>query len=95
MTTVATFVPSESVRRVEAGPLRSSQPASGPRLVSLAMGEPAFDTPPAVRLSAHAAIECGYTHAYAARDLELRDAITAQLNRIGFCGLPSLPIATP
>ncbi len=87
MTVLATFAPSESVRRVETGSLRSAQPASGAGLVSLAMGEPGFDTPPAIRLAAHAAIECGYTHyAHPSGDPELREAIAAQLTGIGPTG---------
>lgn len=51
------------------------------------MGEPAFDTPPAIRLAAHAAIECGYTHyAHPSGDPELRDAIAAHLTGIGPTG---------
>ncbi|MEP7178537.1 MAG: aminotransferase class I/II-fold pyridoxal phosphate-dependent enzyme [Pseudonocardiales bacterium] len=45
------------------------------------MGEPGFDTPPAIRLAAHASIETGYTHyAHPNGDPELRDALASLLN---------------
>ena len=45
------------------------------------MGEPGFDTPPAIRL---AALECGYAHyAHPHGDPELREALAAQLSATG------------
>jgi aspartate aminotransferase len=76
------FVASAAIRRVAAASLRAAQPVSTPSLISLAMGEPGFDTPPSIRLTAHAGIESGYTHyAHPNGDPELRDALAAALNR--------------
>ena len=76
------FAASAAVRRVAAASLRTAQPTTTPALISLAMGEPGFDTPPAIRLTAHASIETGYTHyAHPHGDPELRDALAALLNR--------------
>jgi Aspartate/tyrosine/aromatic aminotransferase len=76
------FTSSEAIRRVVAGSLRAAQPATNAEIVSLAMGEPGFDTPPSVRLVAHAAIESGHTHyAHPNGDPELRQALADTLNR--------------
>jgi aspartate/methionine/tyrosine aminotransferase len=84
VTTFATPLLSQAVQRIRAGSLRAAQPASSPDLVSLAMGEPGFDTPPAIRL---AALECGYAHyahyAHPHGDPELREALAAQLSAAG------------
>jgi aspartate aminotransferase len=53
---------SEAVRRIEASSLRVQQPASSGDLVSLAMGEPDFDTPVQIREAATRALAEGYTH---------------------------------
>lgn len=82
MTTVETlsFESSHAVDRLRRGSLRTPQPASSGDLVSLAMGEPGFETPPGIRLTAHAAIEAGYTHyAHPHGDNELRDALAQHL----------------
>lgn len=52
---------SEAVRRIEAFSLRVQQPASSPDLVSLAMGEPDFDTPVQIREAATRALAEGHT----------------------------------
>jgi aspartate aminotransferase len=86
MTTVSRlgFRASRAVDRVRAASLRVPQPQSGPDIVSLAMGEPAFDTPPDIRLCAHAAIEAGYTHyAHPQGDPELRELLADQLSERG------------
>lgn len=75
------FTASRAVQRVAAASLRTAQPPASASLVSLAMGEPGFDTPPAIRLAAHASIETGYTHyAHPNGDPELRAALATQLN---------------
>lgn len=53
---------SEAVRRIEASSLRVQQPASTGELVSLAMGEPDFDTPVQIREAASRALAEGHTH---------------------------------
>lgn len=53
---------SEAVRRIEASSLRVQQPASSRDLVSLAMGEPDFDTPVQIREAASRALAEGHTH---------------------------------
>ena len=74
--TAATFRPSTAVERVSARSLRVAQPASNDEIISLAMGEPGFDTPPGIRLAAHAALEAGFTHyAHPNGDPELRAAL--------------------
>ncbi|MHA3700862.1 pyridoxal phosphate-dependent aminotransferase [Jatrophihabitans sp. YIM 134969] len=76
------FRTSAAVRRVAAASLRTAQPAGTPELVSLAMGEPGFDTPDHIRAAATAALAAGLTHyAHPAGDPQLRDAIAAQCNR--------------
>ena len=84
MTTVSgtQFWPATAVERVRAGSLRVPQPPSSEEIVSLAMGEPGFDTPPGIRLTAHGAIEAGYTHyAHPQGDSDLREALA---ERLGF-----------
>ncbi len=85
MTTTSANAPcatSQAVRRVAAASLRAAQPATNAEIVSLAMGEPGFDTPPSIRLAAHAAIESGHTHyAHPNGDPELRQALADTLNR--------------
>lgn len=55
---------------------------AGRSIVSLVVGEPDFDTPPAIRAAAAQAIEAGATRYTAgAGTLELREAIAAKLQR--------------
>lgn len=77
------FRPSEAVRRIERTSLRTAQPASRPGLVSLAMGEPDFATPPGIRAAAARALEDGHTHyADPQGDPELRGALAARLGGV-------------
>lgn len=71
------FEPSAAVKRITATSLRPSF-APVPGLVSLAMGEPDFDTPPAIVDAAIAALRAGYTrYTEPPGDAELRDALAA------------------
>lgn len=56
------FKASEAVLRVERTSLRVQQPASSSDMISLAMGEPDFDTPPRIVQAAVEALQQGYTH---------------------------------
>ncbi|WP_277967379.1 pyridoxal phosphate-dependent aminotransferase [Pantoea trifolii] len=56
------FKAAEAVLRVELTSLRVQQPASSGDMVSLAMGEPDFDTPPRIVQAAVEALQAGYTH---------------------------------
>lgn len=56
------FKAAEAVLRVERSSLRVQQPASSGDMVSLAMGEPDFDTPPRIVQAAVDALQAGYTH---------------------------------
>ncbi|MDY0927074.1 aminotransferase class I/II-fold pyridoxal phosphate-dependent enzyme [Enterobacter sp. CFBP8995] len=56
------FKAAEAVLRVERSSLRVQQPASSGDMVSLAMGEPDFDTPPRIVQAAVNALQAGYTH---------------------------------
>ncbi|KAJ9430597.1 aspartate aminotransferase [Candidatus Pantoea symbiotica] len=56
------FKAAEAVLRVERTSLRVQQPASSGEMVSLAMGEPDFDTPPRIVQAAVDALQAGYTH---------------------------------
>lgn len=56
------FKAAEAVLRVERTSLRVQQPASSGDMVSLAMGEPDFDTPPRIVQAAVEALQAGYTH---------------------------------
>ncbi|MEP7178882.1 MAG: aminotransferase class I/II-fold pyridoxal phosphate-dependent enzyme [Pseudonocardiales bacterium] len=79
---VRPFVTSAAVQRVAAASLRTAHPTATADLVSLAMGEPGFDTPPSIRLAAHASMESGYTHyAHLNGDSELRETLAGRLNR--------------
>lgn len=67
------FAPAPAVQRVEATSRRVQQPASSADLVSLAVGEPDFDTPERIVAAAHEAAARGRTHyAPMAGDPELR-----------------------
>ena len=59
---ILSFRPSDAVQRVLDTSLRVQQPQSGGDLVSLAMGEPDFDTPQQVRDAAAKALQDGHTH---------------------------------
>lgn len=56
------FKAAEAVLRVEHTSLRVQQPASSGDMVSLAMGEPDFATPPRIVQAAVEALQAGYTH---------------------------------
>jgi aspartate/methionine/tyrosine aminotransferase len=74
---VIAFQPSTAVARVERASLRVQQPQSSGDIVSLAMGEPDFDTPAPIRAAADAALAAGLTHyAPLLGDPELRSAIS-------------------
>lgn len=77
------FAPSDAVLRVEEASLRTQQPQSHGDLVSLAMGEPDFDTPERIERAAAAALEQGYTH-YAAQlgDADLRAAVAERVSAL-------------
>lgn len=84
-TTTLSFAPSEAVDRIARASRRVQQPQSTGDLVSLAMGEPNFDTPAVVRKAAETALAAGRTH-YSPLygEQSLRDEIAAQLSeRIG------------
>src|SRR6185437_14121138 len=71
---MSSFHASAAVRRVESTSLRVQQPTSTDDLVSLAMGEPNFDTPARIRQAADAALAAGYTHyAPLKGDIQLRE----------------------
>jgi aspartate aminotransferase len=75
------FEPSPGVRRITASSLRPSF-APVPGLISLAMGEPDFDTPPAIVEAAIDALHAGYTrYTEPSGDAELRDALAEQVSR--------------
>ncbi|MBJ7223930.1 MULTISPECIES: pyridoxal phosphate-dependent aminotransferase [unclassified Brenneria] len=61
-TSVPRFKASNAVLRVESTSLRVQQPPSSSDMVSLAMGEPDFDTPPRIIAAAAEALQQGYTH---------------------------------
>ncbi|WP_326806556.1 MULTISPECIES: aminotransferase class I/II-fold pyridoxal phosphate-dependent enzyme [unclassified Streptomyces] len=56
------FATAEAVARIAAASRRTQQPQSRGDLVSLAMGEPDFDTPHLVTEAAHASLRAGRTH---------------------------------
>lgn len=90
-TTTPSFAPSEAVDRIARASRRVQQPQSTGDLVSLAMGEPNFDTPAVVREAAEAALAAGRTH-YSPLygEQSLRDEIAAQLTeRIGTAVSPA------
>jgi aspartate aminotransferase len=75
------FEPSAAVKRITAASLRPSF-APVPGLISLAMGEPDFDTPPAIVAAAVDALHAGYTrYTEPPGDAELRDALAAAVSR--------------
>ncbi|MGW2083482.1 pyridoxal phosphate-dependent aminotransferase [Streptomyces sp. NPDC001939] len=56
------FAPADAVARIAAASRRTQQPQSRADLVSLAMGEPDFDTPRLVTEAAQASLRAGRTH---------------------------------
>ena len=56
------FVSAEAVLRIERTSLRVQQPASNSDMISLAMGEPDFATPPRIVQAAADALKNGFTH---------------------------------
>ncbi len=77
------FQPSEAVQRVLRTSLRVQQPQSKGDLVSLAMGEPDFDTPAQVRAAAAKALEEGHTHySPLLGELELRKELAARIGQL-------------
>jgi aspartate aminotransferase len=76
------FESSAAVRRIEATSLRPSF-AAVPGLISLAAGEPDFDTPAEIVDAAVAALRAGHTrYTEPVGDLELRDALAAAVTDI-------------
>jgi aspartate/methionine/tyrosine aminotransferase len=75
---------SRAVERLSRSQRAQSLSRPGPDVVSLASGDPSFDTPDHIREAAIRAIRAGQTH-YAAPlgDAELRRAIAAQLSDLG------------
>ncbi|WP_327723588.1 pyridoxal phosphate-dependent aminotransferase [Streptomyces europaeiscabiei] len=97
MTTHAVaFQPSEAVQRVERTSLRTAQPQSRGSMISLAMGEPDFATPPRVRLAAAQALEAGHTHYTDPQgDPELRTALAERVGALkGSCVAPRQVLVT-
>lgn len=77
------FQPSEAVLRVQRTSLRVQQPQSKGDLVSLAMGEPDFDTPEQVRAAAAKALEEGHTHySPLLGEPELREELAARIGQL-------------
>lgn len=82
-TAVADFQPSEAVQRIQRTSLRVQQPQSKADLVSLAMGEPDFDTPAQVRAAAARALEDGFTHySPLLGELVLREELAARIGQL-------------
>ncbi|MFE3598109.1 pyridoxal phosphate-dependent aminotransferase [Streptomyces sp. NPDC059142] len=81
------FAPAAAAARIAAASRRTQQPQSGGDLVSLAMGEPDFDTPEQVVEAAHAAIRDGRTHySPLLGEPALREALAEKL--AGIAGAP-------
>jgi aspartate aminotransferase len=81
--TTLSFPPSEAVQRVLRTSLRVQQPQSGGDLVSLAMGEPDFDTPQQVRDAAAKALQDGHTHySPLLGEPALRDALAVRIGAL-------------
>ncbi|GAA4335706.1 aminotransferase class I/II-fold pyridoxal phosphate-dependent enzyme [Streptomyces venetus] len=70
----------DAVARIVAASRRTQQPQSRGDLVSLAMGEPDFDTPEKVTAAAHASLRAGRTHySPLLGEPALREALAAKL----------------
>lgn len=77
------FTAADAVQRVLQTSRRVQQPASTSDLVSLAVGEPNFDTPEQVREAATAALEAGHTHYSPAQgETVLRDALARHIQSL-------------
>jgi len=77
------FAPAEAVARIAAASRRKQQPQSSGDLVSLAMGEPDFDTPEHVTEAANAALRAGRTHySPLLGEAALREALADKLSGI-------------
>lgn len=84
------FAPADAVARIAAASRRTQQPQSSGDLVSLAMGEPDFDTPEQVTEAAAAALRAGRTHySPLLGEPELREALSEKLQ--GIAGSPVPP----
>lgn len=84
------FRPSRAVLRVEAASLRVPQPATTAEVVSLAMGEPSFDTPRHIVEAGHEALDKGLTHyGHPQGDPELRSAVAERLSATSRCSFGS------
>jgi aspartate aminotransferase len=80
---ILSFPPSETVQRVLRTSLRVQQPQSSGDLVSLAMGEPDFDTPQQVRDAAAKALQDGHTHySPLLGEPVLRDALAVKIGSL-------------
>ncbi|WP_421110369.1 pyridoxal phosphate-dependent aminotransferase [Streptomyces sp. NEAU-S77] len=81
------FATAEAVARIAAASRRTQQPQSRGDLVSLAMGEPDFDTPHSVTEAAHASLRAGRTHySPLLGEPALREALAEKLT--GIAGAP-------
>ncbi|MFD7506500.1 pyridoxal phosphate-dependent aminotransferase [Streptomyces sp. NPDC059850] len=81
------FDTAQAAARIAAASRRTQQPQSKGDLVSLAMGEPGFDTPQAVTEAAHASLRAGRTHySPLLGEPPLREALAEKLT--GIAGAP-------
>ncbi|MEU9347720.1 aminotransferase class I/II-fold pyridoxal phosphate-dependent enzyme [Streptomyces sp. NPDC048278] len=81
------FATADAVARIEAVSRRTQQPQSRADLVSLAMGEPDFDTPRPVTDAAEASLRAGRTHySPLLGEPALREALAGRLT--GTAGVP-------
>lgn len=81
--TALAFPPSEAVARIAAASRRVQQPQSTGSLVSLAMGEPDFDTPAQVTEAAIASLRSGRTHySPLLGEATLREALAEKLEQV-------------
>ncbi|OKJ91655.1 pyridoxal phosphate-dependent aminotransferase [Streptomyces sp. CB02400] len=77
------FTPADAVARIAAASRRTQQPQSRGDLVSLAMGEPDFDTPEAVTEAALRALHAGRTHySPLLGEAALREALAERLTAL-------------
>ena len=77
------FAPADAAARIAAASRRKQQPQSSSDLVSLAMGEPDFDTPEQVTEAAIAALHAGRTHySPLLGEPTLREALAGKLSSI-------------
>ncbi|MEU6139556.1 aminotransferase class I/II-fold pyridoxal phosphate-dependent enzyme [Streptomyces sp. NPDC047081] len=79
----------DAVARIAAASRRTQQPQSRSDLVSLAMGEPGFDTPERITEAAHASLRSGRTHySPLLGEPALREALAAKL-----AGIAQAPVS--